>query len=204
MLNAALAGFALGGGLIVAIGAQNAFVIRQGILNQHIFAVALFCSVSDAVLIWAGVYGLGMIIKAIPALITIMTYGGAAFLIVYGCFAVQRALNPTTLTTTEGQSVSLKAALATCAAFTFLNPHVYLDTVILIGSIANARPQGEQAAFALGASIASLAWFFSLGFCAKFLRNYLAKPAVWRIIDFTIAAIMFWLAFKLLHPMFVR
>ncbi len=204
MWSAALAGFALGGGLIVAIGAQNAFVIRQGILNQHIFAVALFCSLSDAILIWAGVYGLGIIIKAIPALVTIMTYGGAAFLIVYGCFALQRAMKPSTLATTEGVSVSLTSAIATCAAFTFLNPHVYLDTVILVGSIANARPQGEQAAFALGATIASFAWFFTLGFGAKFLRQYLAKPTVWRFIDFAIAAIMFWLAFKLLYPMLMR
>ena len=200
MWNAALAGFALGGGLIVAIGAQNAFVIRQGILNSHIFAVALFCSLADALLIWAGVFGLGVIIKAVPALATIMTYGGAAFLIAYGIFAFRRALNPEELKTGETKVLSLKAALATCAAFTFLNPHVYLDTVILVGSIANARPPGEQIPFAAGATLASFIWFFTLGFGAKSLRKFLAKPNVWRMIDFTIAAIMFWLAYKLVSP----
>jgi L-lysine exporter family protein LysE/ArgO len=198
MLNAVISGFALGGGLIVAIGAQNAFVIRQGVLNQHIFWVCLFCSISDAILIWGGTYGLGVILKQVPILIPIMTYGGIAFLTWYGIKALLRALKPQSMNEAANAAPSLYSALAMCAAFTWLNPHVYLDTVVLVGSIANARPLGEQAPFALGASLASLLWFFTIGYGAKAMRNTLAKPAVWRGIDAAIAVIMFWLAIKLL------
>jgi L-lysine exporter family protein LysE/ArgO len=198
MLNAIISGFALGGGLIVAIGAQNAFVIRQGVLNQHIFWVCLFCSISDAILIWGGTYGLAVILKQVPILIPIMTYGGIAFLTWYGIKALLRALNPQAMNGEAKAVPSLYAALAMCAAFTWLNPHVYLDTVVLVGSIANARPLGEQAPFALGASLASFFWFFTIGYGAKAIRNTLAKPAVWRGIDAAIAVIMFWLAIKLL------
>jgi L-lysine exporter family protein LysE/ArgO len=198
MLSAILAGLALGGGLIVAIGAQNAFVIRQGVLNSHIFWVCLFCALSDAVLIWGGTYGLGLVLQKLPLLIPIMTYGGAAFLFWYGIKASLRALNPHSLKDARETAPSLFAALAACAAFTWANPHVYLDTVVLVGSIANARPQGERAWFAAGASLASFIWFFSLGYGAKALRTILSKPKVWRMIDAAIACIMFWLATKLL------
>lgn len=198
MLSAALAGFLLGGSLIVAIGAQNAFVIRQGALNAHVFWVCLFCSVCDAVLIWGGVFGLGALIKLVPLFIPVLTYGGAAFLIWYGFKALRRALNPSGMVTSSESAGSLKAALAACAAFTLLNPHVYLDTVVLVGSIANARPAGDQVPFATGASIASLTWFFALGYGAKALGPWLTQPKVWRVIDFAIAAIMFLLALKLL------
>jgi L-lysine exporter family protein LysE/ArgO len=197
MLNAIISGFALGGGLIVAIGAQNAFVIRQGVLNQHIFWVCLFCAVSDAILIWGGIYGLGAILKFIPGFIPIMTYGGAAFLTWYGIKAVLRVLNPQAMAEDAKSAANLKLALMTCAAFTWLNPHVYIDTVVLIGSIANARAIGEQAPFALGASMASFLWFFTIGYGAKALRGTLSKPTVWRGIDASIALIMFWLAIKL-------
>jgi L-lysine exporter family protein LysE/ArgO len=198
MLNAIISGFALGGGLIVAIGAQNAFVIRQGVLNQHVFWVCFFCSVSDAILIWGGTYGLGIILKSVPLLIPVMTYGGAAFLIWYGIKAARRVMHPEALAE-QGKTVSnLFMALASCAAFTWLNPHVYLDTVVLVGSIANARPLGEQAPFAFGASLASFVWFYAIGYGAKALRGPLSKPVVWRGIDIAIAIIMFWLAFKLL------
>ena len=198
MLNAILAGFALGGGLIVAIGAQNAFVIRQGVLNAHIFWICLFCAVSDAVLIWSGVYGMGVVVQTLPWFIPVLTYGGAAFLIWYGLKAFRRVLNPTTLDQEGKTTSSLFMALASCAAFTWLNPHVYLDTVILVGSIANSRPQGEQAFFALGATLASFIWFFAIGYGAKALRKPLSKPLVWRGIDLVIALIMFYLAYKLL------
>lgn len=198
MLNAILAGFALGGGLIVAIGAQNAFVIRQGVLNSHVFWICLFCSFSDAILIWAGTYGLGTILQVLPWLLIVMQYGGAAFLIWYGIKAARRVLKPEALDDSTKTASNLFMALATCAVLTWLNPHVYLDTVVLVGSIANARPQGEQAAFAFGASLASFAWFFAIGYGAKALRGPLSKPMVWRGIDAAIAAIMFWLAFKLL------
>jgi L-lysine exporter family protein LysE/ArgO len=198
MLNAIVAGFALGGGLIVAIGAQNAFVIRQGVLNQHVFWICLFCSVSDAILIWGGTYGLGLILKQVPLLIPVMTYGGVAFLIWYGVKAARRVLNPQGLAEAGKTTTSLFMALASCAAFTWLNPHVYLDTVVLVGSIANARASGEQAPFALGASLASFIWFFAIGYGAKALRGPLSTPLVWRGIDAAIAIIMFWLALKLL------
>ena len=198
MLNAILAGFALGGGLIVAIGAQNAFVIRQGVLNAHIFWICLFCAVSDTVLIWSGVYGMGVIVQTLPWFIHLLTYGGAAFLIWYGVKAFRRVLNPTALAEEGKTTSSLFMALASCAAFTWLNPHVYLDTLVLVGSIANSRPQGEQAAFALGATLASFIWFFAIGYGAKALRKPLSKPLVWRGIDLIIALIMFFLAYKLL------
>jgi L-lysine exporter family protein LysE/ArgO len=198
MYSAALSGFLLGGSLIVAIGAQNAFVIRQGALNAHVFWVCLFCSLCDAVLIWAGVFGLGALIKHIPLFIPVLTYGGAAFLIWYGIKAVLRALHPSGLGTIAESTGSLQSALLACAGFTLLNPHVYLDTVILVGSIANARSDGEQVPFATGASLASFVWFFALGYGAKALGPWLVQPKVWRVIDFCIAAVMFLLAFRLL------
>ncbi len=198
MLSAVLAGFALGGSLIVAIGAQNAFVIRQGVIGTHLFWVCLFCSLSDAVLIWAGTYGLATLLRQLPQLIPVMTYGGAAFLIWYGTKALRRAMHPLTLQLAEANGTTLWSALAACAGFTFLNPHVYLDTVILVGSIANARATGEQAAFASGASLASFLWFFAIGYGAVALRPWLSQPKVWRAIDYVIAAIMFLLAAKLL------
>jgi L-lysine exporter family protein LysE/ArgO len=198
MWSAAVSGFLLGGSLIVAIGAQNAFVIRQGALNAHVFWVCLFCAVCDAVLIWGGVFGLGALIKLVPMFIPVLTYGGAAFLIWYGVKALLRALNPSGMGASTESVGTLKAALAACAAFTLLNPHVYLDTVVLVGSIANARPQGEQVPFAAGASAASFAWFFVLGYGAKALGPWLVRPKVWRVIDFCIAGVMFLLALKLL------
>lgn len=197
MIPVLVAGLLLGGSLIVAIGAQNAFVIRQGAVGHHIFWICLFCAASDAALIWAGVYGLGAVIAAVPAFITVMTWGGAAFLAWYGIVALRRAFHPVAMGVEGGGAKSLGAALATCAAFTWLNPHVYLDTVILVGSIANARPAGEQVPFAAGASLASLIWFFVIGYGARALGPWLASPRVWRVIDGVIALIMFALALKL-------
>lgn len=198
MMAAVVAGLLLGGSLIVAIGAQNAFVIRQGITGRHVFWICLFCAASDALLIWSGVFGLGAVVKALPTFVPVMTYGGAAFLLWYGVTAVRRGLAPAAMAAAREEEASLPAALAACAAFTFLNPHVYLDTVILVGSVANARPGGEQVPFAAGASLASLIWFFLIGYGAKALRPWLARPSVWRVIDFAIAGIMFLLAGKLL------
>lgn len=198
MLNAIISGFALGGSLIVAIGAQNAFVIRQGVLNSHIFWICLFCAISDAVLIWSGVYGMGVVVETLPWFIPVLTYGGAAFLIWYGTKAFRRVLHPQTIDEQGRTTTSLIMAMATCAALTWLNPHVYLDTVILVGSIANSRPLGEQAPFAVGASAASFVWFFAIGYGAKALARPLSKPLVWRGIDLIIALIMFYLAYKLL------
>jgi L-lysine exporter family protein LysE/ArgO len=197
-----LAGFLLGGGLIVAIGAQNAYVIRQGVIGQHTFAVCLFCALSDAVLIVAGVLGLGALLKAAPFLIPMLTYGGAAFLVWYGVKALRRALQPQSLAESGGaasqDAPTLTSALLACAAFTFLNPHVYLDTVVLVGSIAQARPAADRTSFALGAISASFAWFFSLGYAAHRMRAWLSQPTVWRALDLLIAMVMFTIAFKLL------
>jgi L-lysine exporter family protein LysE/ArgO len=197
MLAALVAGLALGGSLIVAIGAQNAFVIRQGVLNSHVFWICLFCAASDAILIWGGTYGLGVVLQSLPWLVPIMTFGGAAFLLWYAVKAFRRALKPAALAEDGKTTTSLTMALLTCAAFTWANPHVYLDTVILVGSIANARPAGEQAPFAAGATLASFIWFFAIGYGAKALRGPLSKPIVWRAIDAAIAIVMFWLAVKL-------
>jgi L-lysine exporter family protein LysE/ArgO len=198
MLTAVVSGFLLGGSLIVAIGAQNAFVIRQGALNAHVFWICLFCSVCDALLIWGGVFGLGALIKLVPMFIPVLTYGGATFLIWYGMKALMRAVHPSGMGASTEAAGTLQSALAACAAFTLLNPHVYLDTVVLVGTIANARPLGEQVPFATGASVASLIWFFVLGYGAKALGPWLVRPKVWRIVDFCIAAVMFLLALKLL------
>ena len=197
MVAAAVAGFALGGSLIIAIGAQNAFVIRQGVLNQYVFWICLFCAVSDALLIWGGIYGLSAVLTVVPQLLVILRYGGVIFLLWYGIKAALRALHAQAMQDSAEKAQSIAAAIALCAAFTWLNPHVYLDTIVLVGSIANARPVGEQVPFAIGASLASLVWFFAIGYGAKVLRRPLSQPKVWRVIDLAIAAIMFWLAIKL-------
>jgi L-lysine exporter family protein LysE/ArgO len=197
IFDAVIAGFALGGGLIVAIGAQNAFVIRQGVLNQHVFWICLFCAISDAILIWGGTYGLSGLLLWMPQLLVLMRWGGVAFLTWYGVKALRRALNADAMQDEARTAPTLFAALSLCATFTWLNPHVYLDTVVLVGSIANARPAGEQASFAAGASLASFTWFFAIGYGAKALRGPLSKPTVWRMIDGAIAVIMFWLALRL-------
>ena len=196
---AAVDGFLLMAGLIVAIGAQNAFVIRQGILGRFVFWICLFCAVSDTVLTWGGVFGLAAVANFIPLFVPVMTYGGAAFLAWFGVTALRRALRPAAVG--DGTAIaapSLGAALITCAGFTLLNPHVYLDTVILVGSVANARPAGDRVAFAFGASAASFVWFFGLGFGAMVLKPWLDRPRVWQLIDGAIAAIMLFLAVRLL------
>ena len=197
MFGAAASGFALGGSLIIAIGAQNAFVIRQGVLNQYLFWICLFCSASDALLIWAGTFGLAAALAYLPQLLVVLRYGGVLFLLWYGVKASLRAIHGEAMPESTAKTQSLSSALGLCAAFTWLNPHVYLDTVALVGALANARPAGEQAPFAAGASLASLLWFFSIGYGAKALRAPLSKPKVWRAIDAGIAIIMFWLAIKL-------
>ena len=198
MLESVFAGFLLGGSLIVAIGAQNAFVIRQGVMGRHIFWVCLFCAASDAVLIWGGVFGLSFAVELIPGVLPVLTYGGAAFLVAYGVKALSRAWSPSGMGALSEDQGSLWSALASCVAFTFLNPHVYLDTVVLVGSIANARATGEQVPFAAGASVASLIWFFGLGYGAGALRHWLSQPMVWRVVDGVIAIVMFSLAARLL------
>lgn len=191
-----LVGFATSLSLIVAIGAQNAFVLRQGIRDEHVVPVAAFCAASDFALIAAGIAGVGVLITAHPQLTTIIRYGGAAFLICYGLLAARRAVRPTTLAPAEQGPARLSAVLTTCAALTFLNPHVYLDTVVLLGSLANQ--QGDRRwVFGAGAAAASAAWFFSLGFGARRLAGVFAKPGTWRVLDGVIAVTMIGLGISL-------
>ena len=189
-------GFATGAGLIIAIGAQNAFVLRLGLIRQHVFAVVLFCALADALLIIAGVAGFGQLVQTSPMLLTIVTWGGAVFLLWYGIAALRRALFPSAMRLANDAVPSLPATLAKCAAFTFLNPHVYLDTVVLLGSLSAAYAPHEVL-YGAGAVIASFVWFFSLGFGARFLAPLFEKPTAWRVLDTIIASVMFLLAGKL-------
>jgi len=193
----ALFGFASSIGLIAAIGAQNAFVLRQGIRNEHVLPVVLLCAASDLVLILAGIAGVGAIITAHPTLTTVARYGGAAFLIGYGLLAARRATRPTAMTPADAGPARLTSVLLTCLALTFLNPHVYLDTVVLLGTLANQ--QGERRwLFGAGAAAASAVWFFGLGFGGRRLAGLFARPATWRILDWLIAATMLALGISLL------
>ena len=195
-LAALLAGFALGLSLILAIGAQNAFVLRQGLRKSHVFAVCLTCAVSDALLIAAGVAGFGWLVTAVPWLTPVMTWGGALFLFVYGGLSLRRALGPAeSLTAATTGNGTLAHALLTCLALTWLNPHVYLDTVVLLGSV--STQYANRLAFGTGAVIASFVFFFALGYGARLLAPVFAKPTAWRILDAAVAAVMWGIAVKL-------
>ncbi|WP_171904863.1 LysE/ArgO family amino acid transporter [Hoeflea olei] len=190
MLAPALSGLLLGGSLIVAIGAQNAFILRQGLIRQHVFVLCLICALSDALLIGLGVAGLGAIIAGSELLIAVVTLGGAVFLAGYALLALKRALSPSALKAASAGPGSLRAAVATCLAFTFLNPHVYLDTVLLVGGLSGRYEGAGRLAFALGAMAASFIWFFGLGYGARVLAPLFARPAAWRVLDGLIALVM--------------
>ena len=178
-------------GLIVAIGAQNAFVLRQGLRREHVGSVVAFCAVADALLITAGVFGMAQALGDRPMLARGLALGGAAFLAVYGWRALQRARQISALdVTASGQTLSRGAALAQAAAFTLLNPHVYLDTVLLVGSIGAQQPAPFKAWFAAGASTASLLWFSALGFGARWLAPWFARPRAWQVLDALIGLTM--------------
>lgn len=193
-----LAGFFLGGGLIVAIGAQNAFVLRLGLLRQHVFAVCLLCAICDAVLIILGIAGLGSLVSNSPVLLNIATYGGALFLFVYGVMAFRRALSPDAMQMAQQTTMSLGVALSTALAFTFLNPHVYLDTVVLVGSISAQYSGQARIAFGVGAVSASIVWFFALGYGARLLAPLFAMSRSWQVLDVLIGCVMWTLAASLL------
>jgi L-lysine exporter family protein LysE/ArgO len=191
-------GLLLSLGLIVAIGAQNAFVLRQGLRREHVGSVVAFCAVADAVLITAGVFGMAQALGDRPMLARGLALGGAVFLAVYGWRALQRARQISALdVTASGQTLSRGAALAQAAAFTLLNPHVYLDTVLLVGSIGAQQPAPLQGWFAAGASTASLLWFGALGFGARWLAPWFARPRAWQVLDALIGVTM-WLLSALL------
>lgn len=196
------AGLGLGLSLIIAIGAQNAYVLRQGIRRKHVLAVVVICAVSDAVLIFAGVAGLGFLIERMPWLIVIAQWLGAGFLLVYGVGAARRAIGGDDLGLTADSPKSgrgrtaLASVVFTVLALTWLNPHVYLDTVLMLGSIAATHGE-ERWAFAAGAISASLLWFTALGYGARYLGRWLNTPRAWRILDGAIAVIMIGLALSL-------
>jgi len=196
-LIASFEGFLLGAGLIIAIGSQNAFVLRQGLTGQHVFAVAAVCSLSDALLIAAGVAGLGRLVYGASALVTLITLAGAAFLVVYGAIAFRRALRPGGLVAASVGETSLTGTLTTCLALTFLNPHVYLDTVVLIGALSARYDSDVVVAFGVGAVLASIVWFFGLGYGARLLAPLFSRPAAWRILDGLIGIVMWAIAVRL-------
>ncbi|AQT78227.1 amino acid transporter [Mycolicibacterium litorale] len=183
--------------LIAAIGAQNAFVLRQGIRREHVLAVVSVCAVSDLLLITAGIAGVGALITAHPEAVTVAKIGGAAFLFGYGALAARRALRPSAMTPAQNGSTRLISVLLTCLAMTFLNPHVYLDTVVLLGTLANQHADSRWL-FGIGAVTASVVWFFSLGFGARRLAGLFASPLTWRVLDGMIAATMIGLGASLL------
>lgn len=184
-----LVGFFASFALIAAIGAQNAFVLRQGIRREHVLPVVAMCTVSDIVLIAAGIAGVGALITAHPNAVNVAKFGGAAFLTGYGLLAAKRAWRPSALTPSDAAPARLGAVLITCAALTFLNPHVYLDTVVLLGTLANESGDGRWL-FGVGAVTASAVWFTSLGLGARRLAGLFATPSTWRILDGLIAVMM--------------
>jgi L-lysine exporter family protein LysE/ArgO len=199
MSTALFAGFLLGLSLIVAIGAQNAFVLRQGLLRRHVLPIVLTCAISDALLITIGVAGFATVLASLTWLEPVMRYGGAVFLALYALRSLHQSLTGAgALQAAKPQETRLLPALLTCLAFTWLNPHVYLDTVVLLGSI-STRYAGQETAFALGAMVASFTFFLSLGFGARLLEPLFAKPIAWRVLDGMIALIMMSIAVNLVR-----
>ncbi|MCJ8518285.1 LysE/ArgO family amino acid transporter [Pseudorhizobium tarimense] len=192
-----VSGFALSAALIMAIGAQNLFVLRQGLKGEHVGAVVLFFSLSDALLIAAGVSGVGVFLTALPKLATILTVGGALFLAWYGITALRRMTSTNAMSLTATERLSLGRAMVTGAAFTFLNPHVYLDTVLLMGTAASAQPEASRPFFAVGAATASFTWFAILGYGARLLQPVFTRPVAWRILDAVVGIVMLSLAASL-------
>jgi L-lysine exporter family protein LysE/ArgO len=217
-VSAVLAGLGLGLSLIIAIGAQNVFVLRQGIRREHVLAVVIVCAVSDAVLIAAGIAGLGALLAVVPWLIDVVRWAGAAFLVGYGMLAARRAWRPTGALTVEESAPAapgdgqlgaaepapasrprLRGVLLTALALTWLNPHVYLDTVFLLGSIASTWEE-QRWLFGAGAMLGSVLWFTALGFGARYLGRWLSTPRAWRWLDAGIAVVMVALAVSLVWP----
>jgi L-lysine exporter family protein LysE/ArgO len=198
LMHAFLSGFGVSLGLIVAIGAQNAFVLRQGIRREPVLSVVLFCVVSDCILIWAGIFGLGAVTAAVPSAINVMRWGGAFFLIVYGAISFRSAWRGgAALDLGTSMTTSLGKTMAVLFALTWLNPHVYLDTIGLIGSI--AQGYGDAIfVFGLGATMASTVFFFSLGFGARYLAPVFQRPGAWCVLDVCIGAVMWLIAMSLL------
>ncbi len=189
-----LSGLGTGLSLIIAIGAQNAFVLRQGLVRRFVFPVVAICALSDLLLIALGVSGIGLVVQKFPAVLDVFRYAGALFLFGYGVSALMRSLKQSGgMEAASASGQTLKSAVAACLAFTFLNPHVYLDTMILIGSIASSFGE-EKWCFAAGAGSASILWFAALGYGARLLTPVFKKPSAWKVLDFVIGITMIALA----------
>lgn len=197
MISSLVAGFALGLSLILAIGAQNSFVLRQGLRGEFVLPVVLTCAVSDAILIVAGVAGFGALVEAAPVAVDVARWGGAAFLVGYGALNFVSAYRGGSSLATEGvDAPRLSKAIGTCLVLTWANPHVYLDTVVLLGGI--SAQYVDPWAFAFGAVCSSFAFFFSLGYGAALLRGFFVNPLSWRILDVLIGLVMWMIAYRLI------
>ena len=197
-----ISGLTAGASLIIAIGAQNAFVLRQGLRREHVLAIVAVCALSDVVLIGLGVAGIGALVEAAPLALTIVTVAGALFLLAYAIFAARRAIRPKALEAAGGEKTTLVAAVLTAVALTWLNPHVYLDTVLLLGSLAATHGSEGKWIFAAGAALASILWFTALGYGARLLSRVFARPVAWRVLDGLIALVMLTLAVTLVLRLF--
>ncbi|AKU15177.1 LysE/ArgO family amino acid transporter [Luteipulveratus mongoliensis] len=197
-MTASLAGLLTGLTLIIAIGAQNAFVLRQGLMRAHVGLVVTICAVADALLITAGVAGVGALVRDHPTALDVLRWVGAAYLAAYGLMSLWRARRPSAMTPADGNGRSRTAVAATTLALTFLNPHVYLDTVLMLGSIANQHGSTGRWWFAGGAALGSVLWFSALGYGARAASRLAARPSTWRVLDLVIGLVMLALALKLL------
>ena len=204
MLTSMLLGFGTGLSLIVAIGAQNAFVLRQGILRQHVLPIVLICGLTDALLEILGIAGIGFVVERAPVVLEVIRWGGVAFLLWYAWGAAKRAMRPGVLVADEGDAAgagsdagSLKRAVLACLAITYLNPHVYLDTMVLMGSVGNAQGDPARWWFAMGGGVASIIWFAVLGYGARALTRFFATPRSWQILDWIIVVVMLVIAGRL-------
>jgi L-lysine exporter family protein LysE/ArgO len=195
-MGALLAGLLTGLSLIVAIGAQNAYVLRMGLSRHHISLIVAICAASDIVLIVLGIAGIGSIIRSEPSALQILRWVGVVYLSLFALRSFWRALRPEVLLPSESLKPTRRAVVSTTLAFTFLNPHVYLDTVLLLGSIGNQYGH-QRWLFALGASMSSLAWFSGLGYGARFASRLMSRPVTWRALDCVIGVVMLLIALRL-------
>ena len=194
-MGAILAGLLTGLSLIIAIGAQNAYVLRMGLSRQHVGLIVAICAASDIVLIILGIAGIGSVIRSAPSALQVLRWVGVVYLSLFALRSFWRALRPEVLLPSEAQRPTTKAVVSTTLAFTFLNPHVYLDTVLLLGSIGNQYGHGRWL-FALGASMSSLVWFSGLGYGARFASRLMSRPMTWRALDCSIGVVMLLIALK--------
>ncbi|WP_136523994.1 LysE/ArgO family amino acid transporter [Geomonas ferrireducens] len=202
LLSPLLSGFGLGAGLIIAIGSQNAFVLRQGLKRQYVFTVCTICFLCDSLLISLGAGGFSTVVAASPLFMKLTLWGGVLFLFAYGLRAFAAAFKPGTLESEDGTAseVPLRQVVLMTVSFSLLNPHAFLDTVLLLGSLAGQYPGLSRLAFALGAMAASLTWFYGIGYGARLIAPFFRKPQAWRMLDIMVGCTMWLIAFRLAFP----